>query len=452
MSLFFISLIFSSGLVFSQVTKPLPPSNVPKSSLTLHQLLQQGFNHNPDWISSRSFLRQKQGEQGYAEAQLFPKLDLKAEGRSYRDPVVYGAGGISLIPPTNRELYATYLQLDQPLYKGGILTNGLAWKRAEVEKARQDLLNKKQQVSYDIIMGYISVIEWQRKKKLARENREVLSSYAKTVIQYANIGRSRRTDRMQAEISLALSESEVLAAENGFEAAKEALIRLTGCEDFQELAEDSSVISAKPLDQISYDQILQRALENNPEIQSFKKQVDVVVYDTKKDTAEDWPELSLTGIMGYRSPDRPNLITGSAEYYSVGLNLKIPLFSGFSMFSKRQVHAERRVQAETDLRRAQLSLRERVKVDLETMSREFERVKKTQTALNTAREAMTIALREYRSGLLSSTDVVNLQQSRYSAETQSLSSHIAYLKQIMNLRRELGTDLAKVYGSYEVPL
>lgn len=437
---------------FAQATKPLPPSNVPKSTLTLNQLLRQGFDHNPDWVSSRSFLKQKQGEQGYAEAQLFPKIDLKAAGQSYRDPVVYTVSGIAPVAPTNRELYSTYLQLDQPLYKGGVLTNGLAWKRAEVEKARQDLLNKKQQVSYDIIMGYISVVEWQRKKKLAKENREVLSSYAKTVIQYANIGRSRRTDRMQAEISLALSESEVLGAENGFEAAKETLIRLTGCPEFEELEEDKKVISAQPLEQLSYEQILQRALENNPEIQSFKKQVDVVVYNTKVDTAEDWPELTLTGIMGYRSPDRPNLYTGSAEYYSIGLNLRIPLFSGLSSFSKRTVLAEKRVQAETDLRRAQLALRERVKVDIETMSREFERVKKTQAALGTAREAMTIALREYRSGLLSSTDVVNLQQSRYAAETQSLSSHISYLRQIMNLRRELGTDLSKVYGSYEVPL
>ena len=442
-----------SILSFAQTAaKPLPVSSAPKSTLSLQQLLQKGFSHNTDWVSARSTLKQMQAEQGQAESRLFPEIDLKAEGRSYKDPVVFTTTGINLIAPTNRELYLTYLQLDQTLYKGGLLSNGLALKRSQVEKARQDLLSKKQQVSYDIILGYISVIEWQRKKKLATENREILSNYAKTVIQYANIGRSRRTDRMQAEISLALSESEVLAAENGFEASKEALIRLTGCEDFQELEEDKKVISAQPLEKISFDQILTRALENNPDIQSSKKQVDITVYENKVDSAEDWPELTLTGIAGYKSPDRPNLYTGPAEYYSVGLNLTIPLFSGLSSFSKGKVHAEKRVQAETDLRRAQLELRERVKVDLETMSREFERVKKTQTALATAREAMSIALREYKSGLLSSTDVVNLQQSRYAAENQSLSSHVNYLKQIMNLRRELGTDLAKIYGSYEVPL
>ena len=402
------------------------------SKLTLQQLLQQGFNHNPDWQSARSTLKQMQAEQGQAESKLFPDIDLKAEGRSYKDPVVFTATGISTIPATNRELYTTYLQLDQPLYKGGLLSNGLSLKRAQVEKARQDLLSSKQQVSYDIILGYINVIEWQKKKKLAKENRDVLSSYAKTVIQYANIGRSRRTDRMQAEISLALSESEVLAAENGFEAAKEALIRLTGCGDFVELEEDMRVIGAQPLEKISFEQILDRALENNPDIQSSKKQVDITVYENKVDTAEDWPELNLTGIAGYKAPDRPNLYKGPAEYYSIGLSLTIPLFSGLSSFSKSKVHAEKRLQSEMDLRRAQLALRERVKVDLETMAREFERVKKTQGALNTAREAMNIALREYRSGLLSSTDVVNLQQSRYSAENQSLSSHISYLRQIMN--------------------
>lgn len=445
----FVSLFLVPALAQTSV----PTAPVPKTSkLNLHQLLDKGFSFNPDWTSSRALLRQVQGEQGQTEAKLFPTIDLKASGTAYRDPVVLTSAGISAIAPSARELYLTYLQLDQPLYKGGMISNGLALQRAKVDKARQDLLTKKQQVSYDIINAYINVIEWQRRNKLARENREVLSSYAKTVIQYANIGRSRRTDRMQAEISLALSESEVLASESGFEAAKEALIRLTGCEDFSELEEDKKVISAQPLDQISFEQILQRALDNNPDIQSLKKQIDIVKYTNKVDDAEDYPDLSLTGIAGYKAPDRPNLYTGPAEYYSIGLNLKIPLFSGFSSFSKSKVHTEKRVQAEMDLRRAQLTLRERVKVDMETMSREFERVKKTQGALSTAREAMTIAVREYRSGMLSSTDVVNLQQSRYAAETQSLSSHISYLRQIMNLRKELGTDLAKVYGAYEVPL
>ena len=422
------------------------------SKLTLQDLLRQGFAHNPDWISAVANLKQIQGELGQSESALFPTVNLKASGQSYRDPVVLTSSGLSLVTPTTRELYTTYAQLDQPLYRGGLLTNGLAMQRARVEKARQDLLSKKQQVAYDIINGYVSVVELQRKRKLAEENREVLSNYAKIVIQYANIGRSRRTDRMQAEISLALSESEVLATGSGFEAAKEALIRLTGTEDFAQLVEDSKVVNAQPIEKTSFEQILQRALDNNPDIQSFKKQVDIVNYSNEVDNASDLPDLSLTGIAGYKSPDRPNLFTEPAQYYSIAVNLTIPIFSGFSSFSKRKVHAEKRNQAEMDLRRAQLSLHERVKVDLETMSREFERVKKTQTALNTAREAMNIALREYRSGLLSSTDVVNLQQSRFAAETQSISSHFSYLRQIMNLRKELGTDLAKIYGSYEVPL
>lgn len=422
------------------------------SKLTLQQLLAKGFSHNPDWMAAYANLKQIQAEQGQAESALFPTINLKGAGSSYRDPVVLTSAGISNIAPTNRELYLAYLQLDQPLYKGGAVTSGLAMQRARVEKARQDLLDKKQQVSYDIINAYINIVEQQRKKKLAQENREVLSNYAKTVIQYANIGRSRRTDRMQAEISLALSESEVLSTENGFEAAKEALIRLTGVEDFTEIEEDKKVVSAQPIEKTAYDQILQRALDNNPNIQSFKKQVDVIRYANEVDSTTDWPDLTLTGIAGYKSPDRPNMFKDASEYYSIGLNLTIPLFSGLSSFSKRKVHIEKRAQAEMDLRRAQLTLRERVKVDLETMSREFERVKKTQGALATAREAMSIALREYKSGMLSSTDVVNLQQSRYSAEAQSISSHFSYLRQIMNLRKELGTDLAKTYGSYEVPL
>ena len=444
-------LIFFFSATVSAQPGPAVKSE-PAKKLSLNQLLEKGFNFNPDWTSAYSSLRQIRAEQSQTEAALFPTISLKASGASYKDPVVFTATGVSSVPVTNRELYTTYLQLDQPLYKGGAMTSGLAMQRARVEKARQDLLNKKQQISYEIIDAYIKVVEQQRKKKLAQENRDVLSSYAKTVIQYANIGRSRRTDRMQAEISLALSESELLGAENGFEAAKEALIRLTGVEDFTEVAEEKNVVSAQPLERTAFDQILERALENNPEIQSFKKQVDVTRYSNDVDLATDFPDLSLTAIGGYKSPDRPNLYSGPAEYYSIGLNLTIPLFSGFSSFAKRKVNTERRAQAEMDLRRAQLSLRERVKVDMETMAREFERVKKTQAALATAREAMNIALREYRSGLLSSTDVVNLQQSRFSAESQSISSHFSYLRQIMNLRRELGTDLAKIYGGYEVPL
>ena len=55
-------------------------------------------------------------------------------------------------------------------------------------------------------------------------------------------------------------------------------------------------------------------------------------------------------------------------------------------------------------------------------------------------------LKEYRQGMVTSTDIVTLQTTRYQAETQFLTAQFSYLKQIVNLRHDLGVDLEKTYA------
>src|SRR5688500_19848285 len=55
-----------------------------------------------------------------------------------------------------------------------------------------------------------------------------------------------------------------------------------------------------------------------------------------------------------------------------------------------------------------------------TITREFNRLKLTQTSAAGARRAMDVALRDYRNGLLSSLDVLNIQRSEeHTSELQS---------------------------------
>jgi len=417
--------------------------------LDMKTAIERGLSFSLDVQKAKSLMSQAEATYRFAESKLFPTIKAQGLTRTSRNAVTYdpsNAAGNAQLNSLYSEAYTAQLVASQPLYQGGAIEAGLSSAHVVQDESKQNYFKVKQDYLQQLLAAYYDASSNAQKLAMAKLNRDILKGYAEVTVKYVNIGRSKGIDRLQAEANLLLAEAEILRLETAEEASIQALLKLTGDTNLAHAQLDTH-FEAQPVSIGSFDDAYSRAIDSNPDLRIAKLNIDNQRYQNDLTMATDWPTLSLDGTFGYQSPDRQNVFDNSGEFYTVGLTLTVPLFSGLSSVAQRRINRELLTQKEKDLHIAELNVKESLAVALATVQRNFAQLKLNREAAESARKAMDVALRDYRQGLLTSTDVITLQKTRYDAEIAFLTAQFSYLVQVLNLRHDLGTDLEKVYAA-----
>lgn len=414
-----------------------------QKTIHLSDLVKKGLSYSPDVRKAEADYKIAKEEFNQAEATIFPTLNLEASATNRKQALIsFGQSGFN-----RQNLYQANLVLSQPLYVGGAITSGLTAAKLGKELARQKLFSQKQKYLDELISAYYDYSERVESLRQAVINRDFLKNYTKIARQYASIGRTKSIDRLQAEANLASSESSVLEQESEVETSENKLLQIVGEENFENIKEKIlTQLSIQPIEPLVLEEALKKALENNPEFKEAELELQRQEYLNDLSLVEDRPRLTLDGSYGYVTQTRDEWFQDDRNSYSVGVNLVIPIFSGFSSLAKRRANAQVKLQKEQDLVLKQEDLKQTLSTAIETLQRDFKRIKHLKTAVELGRKAMDSALRDYRRGLVSSTDVVAIQNNRFQSELELLKVSSSYMKQVLSLRRDLGVELEKVYG------
>lgn len=418
-------------------------------TLDVKTAIERGLSFSPDVRKAKSVLDQADATFRFAESKLFPTLKAQGLTRTSRNSVTYdpnNAAGNAQLNSLYNEVYTAQIVASQPLYQGGAIEAGLSAARVQQDQAKQGYFKAKQDYLQQLLNAYYDASSNAQKLAMAKLNRDILKGYYEVTVKYVGIGRSKGIDRLQAEANLQLAEAEILRLEAAEETSVQSLLKLTGDTNLAH-AKLETHFEAQPVNIGSLDDAFQRASESNPDLRMARLGIENQRYQNDLTMSTDWPTLSIDGSFGYQSPDRQNVFDNSGEFYTVGLTLTVPLFSGLSSISQRRINRELLTQREKDSINQELTVKQNLAVAMATVQRNYEQLKLNRQAAESARKAMDVALHDYRSGLLTSTDVITLQNTRYSAETAFLTAQFSYLQQVLNLRHDLGTDLEKVYAS-----
>jgi outer membrane protein len=166
---------------------------------------------------------------------------------------------------------------------------------------------------------------------------------------------------------------------------------------------------------------------------SFKvldKQRELLQFDRDATKSEGYPTLSLSGQYTYNTQsNRFNLYTGKALSFdaaSISLNLRIPIFDGFSRRS-RVAQAEIRIRSlQEDIRKTTNSLNmanENAKKQLENSLRT---IRMQQANRELAKEVFENVQNNYRNGLASLTDLLNAESSLVDSEKSYNEAMLQY--------------------------
>ena len=154
-------------------------------------------------------------------------------------------------------------------------------------------------------------------------------------------------------------------------------------------------------------------LRNRPDVRSAEAELAAAVAEVGVAEAALYPSLSLTGSVGR---------SDSANSWSFGPELSIPVFNQGSLRASRDAEISAAKQAEIAWRAAVLDAVEDVQVAQSNLARSRQRAALLRTAANDYRRALTLAQENYRNGAITLLDLLETDRNTASARITAASA------------------------------
>jgi outer membrane protein len=207
---------------------------------------------------------------------------------------------------------------------------------------------------------------------------------------------------------------------------------------------DVHVVQQLPqLNGVTVREMLDDAASANPEIVSALAQLNAANAQVDKAKADGLPTISLTSK--YTRNNQPaSLGLGVPQYpatghdWYVGIQVRIPLFEGFSRtYQIREAQAKAAEQEEA-VRDAQKQVASGIWTDFETVTSSHENVESTQRLLEIAEQSFNVANRRYQMGAGSILEVLNAQGALSRARKEQVTSLADFGSATLQLASKLG--------------
>ena len=208
-------------------------------------------------------------------------------------PIVLPVTIPGLSPFTSRDVYGLSTSVNQPIFTGGLnLANyrsaklGVDLSKASVETARRDLV-------LQVRVGYFAILRAEKYLNVAEQQVKQFEAQHEVTKAFFDAEKVSMNDVLQAEVSLADAKQSMAKAANDVATAKASfniLLRREITTPFEVV--DILAYKAFPL---SYEQSLEEALRQRPEIKAAQINIDQAKENVRVARSGFFPTISLAG-------------------------------------------------------------------------------------------------------------------------------------------------------------
>jgi outer membrane protein len=259
------------------------------------------------------------------------------------------------------------------------------------------------------------------------------------------IGSAALADALQAKTAYAQAKVALQKAEGDARIALGTLANALGQDADRELRIAPPSISNPDLNrEADVHRLIEDAKKARPDLAAAEAQVQAAEANVTAARSASLPTVSLVGNYGYSYSS----VLNDSQSWSVGLQLSVPLFTGFA--NTYQIHgAEEQVEQQKANRE---QLRQTVSLDVWRAYHQMETARETlvstEDLLTSAAQSENVALGRYKAGAGSILDVLNAQAGLASARLQNIQARYNWLTQKAVLAQAIGRhDLDSASGA-----
>ncbi|HBY63472.1 MAG TPA: RND transporter [Solibacterales bacterium] len=159
-------------------------------------------------------------------------------------------------------------------------------------------------------------------------------------------------------------------------------------------------------------------LRRRPDVRAAEARIAAALARTKQARTDLYPKISFAGLMGRQSTNAAGLSLGGGNFFSVGPQIQLPIFSGGRIRSNIAANEARVDQARADFEREVLAAFEEAGNAVSQYRQQRLRAAKLEGAVEAARRALELAKDVQQAGLEDFLTVLDAQRSLLDAEYQ----------------------------------
>jgi outer membrane protein len=378
-----------------------------------------------------------------------------------RETSQYTISGIAPVPLTTtvtvpeknvkvmeRDNIVSRLQLMYPLCTGGLRGAVVRQARAGVAAARQASRRSDLQLVYDVQRMYYGAVLAQRLSAIGEQallRLQATVDLTETLYKGGSQSVTKR-DYLRSKVVLESARSIVALMQSNVELAKAALANTMGLEWDSPIELAEKEIPYSPV-QVELGRMVAGAYRFNPDWKQLEAAIDASDAKVSEEKSRRWPKIGLTGTLWRWDNDMNNsgLATDDNEQgWSVGVGLKLPLFTGFLTTGKIKA-ARTRLEA---MKARQLLFKGGLALQIKHAFLQMDHARRvresTRAAAETATQNRDLTERAYRMDLVGADDVIESQVMESLTQARAEESLYGYAAAQYLLSYLVGTQVERL--------
>lgn len=385
-----------------------------ESALTLDEALATALKNHPQITEARENLNGAEARAGQAMSNYYPQISLAADwnkGRSF----LTALESIRLTEVNTAALY-----LKQTIYDFGRTAGAVEAARSNREAADKALAVTRQELALRIRTAFYQLLVADKQAIAVMETVKAREEVFRQAQEFFSQGIRAKVDVARAEANLFSARTKLIRAENNKMIARVELANAMGIASLEDrsLAEPAQVAAALP----ERSQALQDAVKSRSELHQLAALKSAADSSLKTAKGSYLPVLSGTASAGYADRDFPP--TGNV--WAVGMNLTIPLFSGFSSVEQVREATANSKAIEARQNNLKLQIGKEVESAWLGVNEAAARMASTEKEVAAANESRALAEGRYQEGVGSIIEVTDAQSQALEARTANIQASYDY--------------------------
>ncbi len=368
-----------------------------------------GLKQNPTIRAALKGIEGAENRVKQSQSTYFPILFAETDYNRYSSQSSLTSSP-SLNPGVN-ELTTYYFGLSQNIYDFGRREYKVKASKEDLKTYQWGLRDIRLSVIDNIRQAYYGVLLTQRVVKVRREDLERAKEHYKQAQGFYQVGLKAKIDVTQAEVTVITSQKALLQAESNVQIAWVTLAAAMGLD--QPIT--NTIKDDLELGQVDWklEDLQKEALDKDPVLNRLRVIIKYWEVQEQEIKREFFPALTGTAKYGWNNGS----YYSDDETWNVGLQLNIPIFSGFLKKSKLAETQAALSQAKANEVTQKLSVISNLQNQYLNQILAEKQIDVAKEALRSAKENLDLAEGRYKAGVGNKLDVTDALSSFFQAET-----------------------------------
>ncbi|MDR0646668.1 MAG: TolC family protein [Elusimicrobiota bacterium] len=421
-SIAFIFVLFGLVRLCAQTAE----KNSEQETFTLDKCIELTLKNNPRIAAADSSTEAQRNRLSQTKAGYLPQVSGGASYSHSNTELKWSGNG-----STNS--YGSSLSASQLIYDFGKTGLSADIQKNSYQSSLQDSESTRNSVIYELKQAYVAVLADIEQYEVFKQSVEQYQEQLKRAQAFYDVGTRPRIDVTTAQVNLNNAKLNLIKAENTLKIAKQKLLNVMGLYDSAtdfELEKQSEI----PQFDITLEEALKQAVENRPDLASYKLKLESARQNVKLSSTGFAPELNASGSYSWKGSEFP-----LDDSWSLGANVSLPIFSGFSTVNKIKESKNSMNTAYYNLTEAHQNVLLDVRTCYFNLQEAASRIPVADVSRQQAEENYKLAVGRYTVGVGNYIEVKDAEVSLSNAKLNYISAVFDYNLAIADLKRAIGT-------------